>query len=89
MKFTIRDALLLTVIVALALGWWLDRQQSDRPPPPAPTSPTVADRFELIPNGESSDKVLLFDPRTGQVWQRQEEARVTESRWNSAWGPGS
>lgn len=25
MKFTIRDMLWLTVIVALAVGWWLDR----------------------------------------------------------------
>ena len=25
MKFSIRDLLLVTVIVALALGWWLDR----------------------------------------------------------------
>src|SRR5688500_6625080 len=25
MKFTIRDLLLLTVIVALAVGWWIDR----------------------------------------------------------------
>jgi|SoiMethySBSTD1v2_1073268.scaffolds.fasta_scaffold2764578_2 hypothetical protein len=25
MKFTIRDLLLVTAIVALAVGWWLDR----------------------------------------------------------------
>jgi hypothetical protein len=25
MKFSIRDLLLVTVIVALAVGWWLDR----------------------------------------------------------------
>ncbi len=25
MKFSIRDLLLVTVIVALSLGWWLDR----------------------------------------------------------------
>ena len=29
MKFTIRDLLLLTVIVALAVGWWLDRRTAD------------------------------------------------------------
>ena len=28
MKFSIRDLLLLTVIVALALGWWLDSRRS-------------------------------------------------------------
>ena len=27
MKFSIRDMLLMTVIVALALGWWLDRSR--------------------------------------------------------------
>src|SRR5438045_3801619 len=27
MKFSIRDLLWLTVIVALSLGWWLDRQR--------------------------------------------------------------
>jgi len=26
MKFSIRDLLLVTVIVALAVGWWVDRQ---------------------------------------------------------------
>jgi hypothetical protein len=27
MKFSIRDLLLVTVIVALALGWWIDRSR--------------------------------------------------------------
>src|SRR5262245_12568740 len=27
MKFSIRDLLLVTVIVALAVGWWVDRSQ--------------------------------------------------------------
>ena len=27
MKFSIRDMLLVTVIVALGLGWWLDRSR--------------------------------------------------------------
>ena len=30
MKFSIRDLLLLTVIVALAVGWWIDRRQLQR-----------------------------------------------------------
>ena len=29
MKFTIRDLLLVTMVVALALGWWLDRSRLD------------------------------------------------------------
>ena len=27
MKFSIRDLLLVTVIVALAVGWWVDRSR--------------------------------------------------------------
>jgi hypothetical protein len=27
MKFTIRDVLWLTVVVALAVGWWLDHRR--------------------------------------------------------------
>ena len=30
MKFAIRDIMLVTVIVALVLGWWLDHQQQVR-----------------------------------------------------------
>ena len=26
LKFSIRDVLILTLVVAMALGWWLDRQ---------------------------------------------------------------
>ena len=29
MKFSIRDLLLLTLIVALAVGWWLDHQRRE------------------------------------------------------------
>ena len=30
MKFSIRDLLLVTVIVALLLGWWIDRRAAAR-----------------------------------------------------------
>ena len=30
MKFSIRDLLLVTVIVALAVGWWVDRSRLAR-----------------------------------------------------------
>jgi hypothetical protein len=29
-RFTIRDVLWLTVVVALAVGWWLERSRSER-----------------------------------------------------------
>jgi hypothetical protein len=29
MRFTIRDAMLTTAIVAIAIGWWLDRSALD------------------------------------------------------------
>jgi hypothetical protein len=29
MKFSIRDLFLVTVIVALVLGWWADRNEKD------------------------------------------------------------
>jgi len=30
MKFTIRDLFLVTMIVALAVGWWLERRRCDK-----------------------------------------------------------
>jgi hypothetical protein len=51
-QFSIRDLLFLVVIVALALGWWLDR----RP---------VAARFQL---NSSGNRAFLVDTATGQVW---------------------
>ena len=30
MKFSIRDLLLVTVIAALAIGWWLDHRRRNR-----------------------------------------------------------
>jgi hypothetical protein len=33
-RFSIRDLLLITVIVGLATGWWLDHRRLTAPPPP-------------------------------------------------------
>jgi hypothetical protein len=71
MKFSIREVLLGTVIAALALGWWLDRSQ--RPPPPL--QPAVDSPLELIVSGKDHDKLLLFDPQTGAMWERQSNAK--------------
>jgi hypothetical protein len=51
-QFSIRDVLLLVVIVALALGWWFD------------TRPIPA-RFQLQSNGKTA---VVLDTATGQLW---------------------
>jgi len=35
-RFSIRDLLLITVIVGLATGWWLDHRRLTAPPPVKP-----------------------------------------------------
>jgi len=69
MKFTIRDVLLTTIVVAMGLGWWLDRTKlAKRDVPAAP--PASEERYELIETGKDRDKLYLFNPRTGQTWER-------------------
>jgi hypothetical protein len=51
-QFSLRDLLFLIVIVALALGWWLDRR-----PIPA--------RFQME---STSTRAYVLDTATGQVW---------------------
>jgi hypothetical protein len=51
-QFSVRDLLFLVVIVALALGWWLDRR-----PVPA--------RFQLQVGAHHA---VVLDTATGQVW---------------------
>jgi hypothetical protein len=64
MKFSIRDALLGTVIAAMALGWWLDRSRIAR------QSPAGNERYELISTGKDNDRLILFNARTGETWER-------------------
>jgi hypothetical protein len=51
-QFSIRDLMLLAVIVAIALGWSLDRR-----PIPA--------RYQIAC---TADHVFVLDTSTGQVW---------------------
>jgi hypothetical protein len=51
-QFSIRDLLLLVVIVALALGWWFDRRPASA-------------RFEMQ---AVSNHVFIFDKATGAAW---------------------
>ena len=68
MKFSIRDALLVTALVAVALGWGIDRARRVS----APTTTLGADsgKYEVLMSGKDQDKLYLFDPRTGQIWER-------------------
>jgi hypothetical protein len=65
--FSIRDVLWLTVVAALAVAWWVERSRSAAAPPPAPI---VEERYELLATGKDHDDLLLFNPRTGEVWER-------------------
>ena len=51
-QFSIRDLLFLVVIVALILGWSLDRR-------------TIVGRFQAAVSGR---RVFLTDTATGQIW---------------------
>ena len=56
LPFTIRDLLWLTLVVALAVGWWVDR----RPP-----------RFQVFdsrPGNISGKMRVLIDNETGETW---------------------
>jgi hypothetical protein len=55
-RFSIRDILFVSSLVAVLLGWWIDRHR---------VSP-VAGRFQLgTPN---NGQTLILDTATGQVW---------------------
>jgi hypothetical protein len=75
MKFSIRDLLLMTVIVALALAWWLDRSW---------LASEIRD-YEIIemPNkrGEPGTGMPLKEWRQEQMeWAEGEKKRARE--WN-------
>jgi hypothetical protein len=65
MKFSIRDVLFVTVIVALIIGWWIDRTRLARQSPAPPAA--SGGPYELIFN---DNETLLFDARTGELWRR-------------------
>lgn len=43
MKFSIRDLFWLTMVVALAIGWWLERQRAGEAIKEAESSQTLSD----------------------------------------------
>jgi hypothetical protein len=67
MKFSIRDVLLLTVIVALALGWWVDNKRIEK-------AVTKAESEQRLLQADFKDRMTVFDemekgtiPRGGMV----------------------
>ena len=68
MKFTIRDVLLVTALVAVALGWGIDRMRRMSLTPTTPEGDSG--KYEVLMTGKDQDKLYLFDPRTGQIWER-------------------
>jgi hypothetical protein len=73
-NFSIRDVLWLTVVAALAVAWWVERSRSASAPAAAPSA---LERYELLATGKDHDKLLLFDPHTGEVWERNN----SKARW--------
>jgi hypothetical protein len=65
LRFTIRDVLWLTVVVALGVAWWIDRTRLMNRPQPA-----REESYEVIVGDQDRDKVYLFNPRTGHMWHR-------------------
>jgi hypothetical protein len=57
-QFSIRDLLLLVLIVAIGLGWWVDRRSR------AALSPA---RYQIqVVEGHA----FVLDTSTGQVWEK-------------------
>jgi hypothetical protein len=50
----------------------VDRSRSASTPPAATS---VDEHYELLATGKDQDQLLLFDPRTGEVWERNSKAR--------------
>jgi hypothetical protein len=69
MKFSIRDVLLVTVIAALAVGWWLDRSQLSQQNRSLRDEQKVL-RFETLRAQELAGQVILPSSRP-QVSRRQ------------------
>jgi len=74
--FTIRELVLVTLVVAMGVGWWLDRSRLAGKSAVAPMPP--ATQYEVISIG-TDGRMLLLDPQTGAVWERHNN--------NGKWSP--
>jgi hypothetical protein len=57
-QFSIRELLLVVLIVSLALGWWVDRRNSA----------STSQRFQLQ---VADEHAFIVDSVTGQSWQQR------------------
>jgi hypothetical protein len=68
-RFTIRDLLWLTLVVAMGVGWWVSYRSYSAPP-----------RFQVSFEDTHEDKdMYLTDRQTGEVWVKTHDAAGT--RW--------
>jgi hypothetical protein len=63
MKVTLREVFLLVLIVALALGWWIDRQKFSRQAPPTVSQ---VGRWQVVFGTDGRE--ILVDTSTGELW---------------------
>jgi hypothetical protein len=69
-RFTIRDMLWLTVVVALALSWWIDNQRIE-----SSVAKIDSDRRDL--QADFDDKLSIVNDM--QIKARKELERITRS----------
>lgn len=65
MKLTLREIFVLTLVVALMLGWWLDRRRfAQTPALPADGQPG---RWQIVVGSDQNE--TLLDTTTGDTWR--------------------
>ena len=71
-RFTIRDVMWLTVVVALAISWWIDNKRID-------TGVTNLENDRRLMQAEFDDKLSLLD---------EAQRKVRNERWGQFRMPG-
>jgi hypothetical protein len=75
-RFTIRDLLWLTALVAMAIGWWLDHARTQR------FDATVASLLRLrgISVAEMDGAVWVIRSAPNESWANSRSLRSTDNR---------
>jgi hypothetical protein len=77
-RCTIRELVLVTIIVGMTLCWWLDRTALSK----QGVRPTAREeRYELVETGKENEKVYLFNARAGEMWGRYNERPGEGAKW--------